>query len=237
MSTAIPRRSQPALTPELVALVRRPVEDRGRDPNRTYLTDGDYDALVAEFMETAGGGPVWIFGYGSLLWKPGFAHVESRPALLKGWHRSFCLRLTSGYGTREFPGLMLALDRGGSCRGVAFRLPEGREAHELGRLFRREMRTKPTSNRPRWVPVRTPQAPERALAFTIDRAGPAYAGPLTVEAVADTLARACGRHGICAEYLLNTVMQLEALGMRDRNLWRLQRMVAERIRAARQGSG
>lgn len=232
-AAATPKRARLALTPELVALVHCAVEDPGPEPGRAYLTDADYAALAADILGATAGGPLWVFGYGSLLWKPGFAHVERRPAVLAGWHRAFCLRLTRWRGTRERPGLMLALDRGGSCRGAAFRLPDGRAAAELDALLRREITAKPPSNVPRILPLGTPEGPVRGIAFTINRQGPSYAGKLPLAAVADTLAQACGHWGSGAEYLMNTVEQLEAMGIRDRNLWRLQRMVADRIRSAR----
>ena len=124
---------------------------------------------------------------------------------------------------------MMVLDRGGQCRGVLYDLPRDNLAHQLGKLFRREFTYKPINNVPRWIVVETPSGPTSALTFVMNRASHAYAGRMTLEDVADTLARACGHWGSGAEYLLNTVTHLEAKDIRDRNLWQLQRLVAERI--------
>ena len=127
---------------------------------------------------------------------------------------------------------MLSLDRGGQCHGVAYRLPPDAVEANLVRLFRREMLVRPSAHVPRWVTVRTSGGPLRAIAFTIDRGSGRYVGGLTAEAVADALAVAVGPWGSMAEYLHSTVTHLEALGLRDRYLWRLQELVAERIEAA-----
>ena len=124
---------------------------------------------------------------------------------------------------------MMALDRGGQCRGVLYDLPKTDLEHQFGRLFRREFTYKPANSMPRWITVETEKGRTSALAFVINRASPLYVGRLSLEAVADVLAQACGHWGTGAEYLLNTVSHLEAKGIRDSNLWRLQRLVAERI--------
>jgi cation transport protein ChaC len=132
-------------------------------------------------------------------------------------------------GTPEQPGLMMALDRGGQCRGVMYELPHGNLERQLGKLFRREFVAKPINSMPRWIVVRSASGSIPALTFVMNRASPMYAWRQSLEAVADVLARACGHGGAGAEYLLNTVSQLEAKGIRDSHLWRLQRLVAERI--------
>ena len=132
-------------------------------------------------------------------------------------------------GTPERPGLMMALDRGGQCRGVLYDLPKDNLEGQFGKLFRREFTYKPINNMPRWITVETAVGRTPALTFVMNRASPVYAGRLSLEAVADVLARSCGHWGTGAEYLLNTVSHLEAKGIRDSNLWQLQRLVAERI--------
>ena len=127
---------------------------------------------------------------------------------------------------------MMALDRGGQCRGMIFRLPADQVRTSLAALFRREMPVKPGSNVPRWLSVDTGEGPIRALGFVINRRSPHYAGRLAPDDVADIVATAAGHMGSCAEYLRETVARLEELGIRDRNLWRLQALVAERITAA-----
>jgi glutathione-specific gamma-glutamylcyclotransferase len=220
----MPRRL--ALTPELAARV---------PPAPAWLparpaTDADHDAMVEAVLRQADGGPVWIFGYGSLIWKPGFEAAETRVARLAGWHRAFCLGWDTRFrGCPRRPGLFLALDRGGSCRGVAFRLPEETAAADLRRLIQREAPVVPTPFPVRHVALQTDAGRLRGFTFVADRESGVYLPGLAPEAVADVLARAAGPWGSMAEYLVQTVQHLEALGLRDRGLWRLQRLVAERI--------
>lgn len=223
-----------ALTPDLVARVHRAVADAGPDPDFIPNTGEEHAAAVREMLAShPEGEDVWLFAYGSLLWKPAVEHVEERMGTVRGWHRSFRLRLRTWRGTSELPGLMMGLDRGGQCKGVAYRLAGHTVAVQLGKLFHREMPVrplnKPPTNIPRWITVETDQARIRAIAFVINRRGYSYAGRLTPEQTADILAAACGHGGSCAEYLYNTVSHLEERGIRDRNLWRLQALVANRI--------
>ena len=97
-------------------------------PDRVPMTDEDFAAAVAQIIQAAWPGPVWVFGYGSLLWNPGFDFEERRPARLRGWHRAFCMQLFRFRGSPEQPGLMLALDHGGSCKGEVFRIAGQRRA-------------------------------------------------------------------------------------------------------------
>src|SRR4051794_25859098 len=196
-----------ALTPDLVARARRVLDDPGPALGIVYHTDEDYDAAVREMLAShPRGEALWLFAYGSLIWKPEVEHVEERTGTVRGWHRSFCMRMTRWRGTREQPGLMMALDRGGQCKGEAYRLAgDGAEA-ELGKLFRREMKAKPANNPPRWLTVETDQGPVRAIAFVMNRKGGAYAGRLPPEQVADVVANACGHLGSCAEYLYNVTV-------------------------------
>jgi len=158
-------------------------------------------------------GEVWVFGYGSLLWNPAFEHVETRPARLHGWHRAFCLWSTFGRGTREAPGLMLALDRGGACHGVALRLaPEAVET-ELRILWRREMVT--GGYVPRWVRPRTAAGPVHAVTFVVNAASPRYAGRLELEEIARRVAVARGPLGTSRDYVEELARRLDALGLRD----------------------
>jgi glutathione-specific gamma-glutamylcyclotransferase len=221
-------RRQLALTPDLIARVTRVVEDAGPSPGAVYLTDEDYEIAVRDILAQAPQGDIWLFGYGSLLWKPAFEYVESRMATVRGWHRSFCIRVARFRGTRDLPGLMMALDRG-QCRGKVFRIPADQVVDTLKALFRRELVVKPPGTPPRWLMARTNEGPLLAIGFVVDRRSPFYSGGLAPEAVADIVSRAAGHWGSCAEYLHNTVSHLEALGIHDRNLWRLQALVAERI--------
>jgi cation transport protein ChaC len=233
MEQGMPRaKRQMMLTANLVASVARVVEDAGPSPGAVYLTDADYDAIVRDMLAQAPAGDLWLFGYGSLLWKHGFEYAERRMATVQGWHRSFCLRIARFRATRDRNGLMMVLDRGGQCQGLIFRVPADQAATILSGLFRRELVVNPPATPPRWLTAQTEERPIRALGFVIDRRSPFYAGKLPLEEVADVLANAAGHWGSCAEYLQNTVAHLEELGICDRNLWRLPALVAERIMAA-----
>jgi glutathione-specific gamma-glutamylcyclotransferase len=225
---ATPRQHM-ALTAALVASIARAVEDAGPSPGAIYLTDAEYDTIVRETLAQAPPGDLWLFGYGSLLWKPGFDYTERRMATVRGWHRSFCIKVARFRGTRDLNGLMMALDRGGQCRGMIFRIPADQAQAVLHTLFRRELVVKPPGTPPRWLTAQADEGPICALGFVVDRRSKFYSGKLSLEEVADTLSTAAGHWGTCAEYLHNTVSHLEELGIHDRNLWRLQALVADRI--------
>jgi cation transport protein ChaC len=227
-----------ALTPDHVALVHRIVEDPGPEPGLVYHSEADYDEVVRNMLALRPPGrDAWLFAYGSLIWKPEVEHLEARRGTAHGWHRSFCFRITRFRATRDRPGLMMALDRGGQCRGILYRLPGASLQAQLGKLFRREFTVKPPNSTPRWIRVATEEGPLTALAFVMNRRAPAYVGRLAPEEVAALLAGACGHWGSGAEYLHNTVMHLEEHGIHDRNLWRLQKLVAGRIEDAARPPG
>ena len=229
------RRHEMSLTADLVALVHRPIGDPGPPPGFLPLTDQDHDERQAALLAShPKGSDLWLFAYGSLIWKPACEVDSQRPALLRGWHRKFCLRLLRFRGTLDCPGLMMSLDIGGSCRGVLQRIPTAHVDERLGQLLRRETSVKPASNLPRWVTVESEGGRQRAIAFAINRKGPTYCNHHTIEETADILAKACGHWGTGAEYLMHTVAHLEDIGIHDRYLWRLQEMVAQRIKAAAQ---
>ena len=228
----MPRSKQAlALTPELVALVDRIEPDPGPEPGRHDPSDAEFAAMAREVSDAGPEGDLWLFAYGSLIWNPGHDFVEHRRATAIGWHRSFCLTLTRWRGTREVPALMMALDRGGSCTGLAYRLPAGDRLEQIERLLRRETDGVPPTNVARWITVNAGGTPIRALAFVASRTGVAYAGPQSHETTARIIARAAGHWGSAAQYLQMTVSKLDEHGIRDRNLWVLQRLVADEIRA------
>jgi cation transport protein ChaC len=172
------------------------------------------------------GAAPWVFGYGSLIWNPLFRYVERLPAVVHGFHRSFCLWSRMGRGTPEKSGLVLGLDRGGCCHGMAFRLDADEARHELALLWRREMVL--GSYTPRWLPVTIQGADGRevkALAFVVNRCHPHYAGKLPLAAIVETIATARGAFGSSAEYLFQTVDCLLAQGIRDSRLARLREQV------------
>jgi cation transport protein ChaC len=164
--------------------------------------------------------PVWIFAYGSLMWNPEMPFAERRPALLRGWHRSFCLYSRDYRGTPERPGLVLGLDRGGSCRGIAYRLPESSLGEAIDRVWAREMAGEVYRMRP--VRVVTPEGRVGAYAFVVRRDRPDYAGRLGLEEVARIIAVAEGGRGTGRDYLTNTVRHLEELGIEDGPLHQLR---------------
>jgi cation transport protein ChaC len=218
-----------ALTAELVARVARHEPDRGPIQGLVHHSEQDYDDLVASLLARHGSDQLWVFAYGSLIWKPEFEFVEHERATAKGWHRSFCLRIARWRGTPEQPGLMMALDRSGQCNGVAYRLPDADWRGQLDRLVRREVSLKPSGNAPRWIKLKMRSGDRLALAFTANPASRNYLPGLPPAEVARTLARAAGHWGSGAEYLYQTVTHLNSFGIRDRNLWRLQELVAREI--------
>ncbi|OYV44139.1 MAG: gamma-glutamylcyclotransferase [Acidocella sp. 20-57-95] len=169
---------------------------------------------------------LWVFGYGSLIWNPAFEHVEKRAALLRGYHRRFCLRMLMGRGTPETPGLMLALDHGGACKGAAFRIAAPKIRQELGLLWQREMFG--GAYNARWVNVTTKDGPIRAVTFVINRAHPRYIPEMSIEQTAALIATGCGDLGTCREYLENTISHLAAMGLRDSGLERIARALPNR---------
>jgi cation transport protein ChaC len=168
---------------------------------------------------------VWVFGYGSLMWNPAFAYAERRVGVVRGWHRRFCLWLEMGRGSPTNPGLMLALDRGGTCRGVAFRIPAREVRSELLLIWRREMFG--TVYLARWVQVGMAGATVPAITFVVNRAHPRYAGRLNDVEAARHIATASGSLGSCASYLQNTLDHLVSLGIRDAGLQRIVAGIAK----------
>ena len=198
------------------------------DPDALMLTPEQQRASLAALLaKRSYSGDIWIFAYGSLMWNPLIHYVETRVGLVRGHHRRFCLWTRIGRGTVQKPGLTLALERGGSCRGVLYRVAESLAAQELEILWRREMLT--GAYAPRWLKASTDQGPVHALGFLINRAHARYAGKLSEERIIATIAEACGPLGACATYLFNTVAHLEKLGIREPKLVRLRDLVRERM--------
>jgi cation transport protein ChaC len=184
------------------------------------LTDEELSvSLTATLGARPKGAGWWVFAYGSLLWNPLFPFAEARRARLHGFHRRFCLWSLASRGTRECPGLVLGLDRGGACRGVAMRLPASLAIDELHLLWRREMAV--GSYHPRWVNVDAGGREIVALAFVVRRNHPQYAGRLTLDVEADVLRNACGAFGTSLDYLERTRVALVAHGIVDPYLERL----------------
>jgi cation transport protein ChaC len=173
---------------------------------------------------------MWVFAYGSLIWRPGFAHAGRHPALLRGWHRSFCLWSHHYRGTPEVPGLVLGLDRGGACQGVAFRVPGAQAADVLAYLDERELPDgMEIVYHRRLVPVRLPERPGvvPAVTYVVNRASQRYAPRLPRERIAEVIARGVGHTGANRDYLLNTISHLGELGVRDLGLDRIAALLPE----------
>ena len=191
-------RAKLVLTPELVARVERkvPQDHLPDDPNRVRMADADYASAVARCLGRTSERPIWVFGYGSLLWNPGFEFVERRTATLRGWHRSFCMELNRFRGSPEQPGLMLALEQGGCCKGEVFRLADERPR-------RRDRETVPprSSISPhwpdawRWVSVDIAGERQKALTFYAGMRGDIFHVRHPIHQQAHMLARAAGFGG------------------------------------------
>lgn len=218
-----------ALTQELVDLCFRQEIDEGRHPGLTPVADDEYPAFAEELAARLGAEPLWVFGYGSLIWKPGFEYASRRCATAFGWHRSFCLEMQNWRGSHAQPGLMLALDRGGRCNGFAFEANYADRTKALDQLVDREIGYREDMLWARWINVATDEGPLRALTFYAAPRGVDSAPRLPLERVAWVLARACGHVGSGADYLFQTVLHLEEHGIHDRNLWTLQALVAAEI--------
>ena len=202
------------------------------DPTMELLSDAEHRRSVRAMLRDRpdGGGDVWLFAYGSLIWNPLIHFVEKRIGTVRGYHRCFCLWSRTGRGTVAKPGLTLGLERGGCCRGVAYRIAESQAAQELEIIWRREMLT--GAYAPRWLKIETAGGPLHAIAFLVNRVHTRYAGRLPEEKIIAAIAEAHGPLGACATYLFNTVAHLEQLGISDRRLKRLRDRVAARIAAA-----
>jgi cation transport protein ChaC len=171
-----------------------------------------------------------VFGYGSLMWDPAMDVVDSRIALVPGWHRRFCVRMLFGRGTPETPGAMLALDRGGSCRGVLYRIAACKVRAELRLLWRREMLA--GSYDARWMWAWADGQWVCALTFVAIRGHERYIGGLPVNALAHLVRTGQGQFGSCRSYFDSTVQTLQRLGIQDAGIERLRHAVSSADREA-----
>lgn len=168
---------------------------------------------------------IWIFGYGSLVWRPEFDFSEQRLALLNGYHRALCLWSRVNRGTPEQPGLVFGLDAGGSCRGMAFRIPARHVPVTMKTLWEREMPS--GAYIPKWLNCRSASGNIQALTFTMNRNSHAYVRDLPREQLVETVRNAHGRYGPCIEYVLETAQALELVGIRDSRLDQVVRHLRE----------
>jgi glutathione-specific gamma-glutamylcyclotransferase len=169
-------------------------------------------------------GEFWVFGYGSLMWRPGFDHVEKFRARLHGYRRALCIVSRVHRGTPERTGLVLGLDKGGSCVGVAFRVESHLRETVIAYLRERELVS--NAYKERRLSARLDDGrPVQVLTYVVDRSHEQYSGPLTAEQAAERVKGASGKSGTNEDYLSNTVAHLEALGIRDHWLESVARIV------------
>ena len=199
-------------------------------PDLRHLSD-QYELTEDEFAKTLGAvmmsydrqDDLWVFGYGSLMWRPDFAYLERHFGVVHGFHRAFCVYSHVHRGTRERPGLVLGLDNGGSCKGVAYRVRAVDAEGVVEYLMRREMATRVYM--PRWVTVRIGDRTVRAHTYTAAHNHEQYAGKLSPEQAAGYIKNSNGRSGNNIEYLRNTVVHLEELGIDAVPFQLMQRLV------------
>lgn len=203
-------------------IARDPAPDTPRAARRCAVRATPCPAPDESCPLPQAGEALWVFGYGSLIWNPGFAHELARPALLRGRHRRFCIWSHRYRGTPETPGLVLGLDRGGACRGMAFRVAAADAADALAYLDERELSG--GVYRRRLLPVRLLDGGRetvRAVTYVARRDHPRYCLALSPEAAAAAIARGAGQRGSNREYLVNTVHGLRRLGLGDAGLDRI----------------
>lgn len=209
-----PDRSELRVTPQVLAMWNQRAIDLGRPSNWRWSDQQLEDSRRAVLGAVAPEQDLWIFGYGSLMWDPGFHFAEVRLAELQCYQRRFTYRTTMGRGCPEQPGLMLSLEHGsGSCAGLAFRIAADHVEVESAIVWRREMIR--GGYRPTLLPVSTPQGDINALAFAPNRAHPDYVGELPMHETAAMIACGFGVLGTNRQYLVNLVAQIEHLDIED----------------------
>jgi glutathione-specific gamma-glutamylcyclotransferase len=191
------------------------------------------EALAASLREALtpwkAGAPFWVFGYGSLMWNPQFTWDARHVGAIRGYHRAFRVWSRINRGTPERPGLVLTLERGGSCRGLLYRIPADRVHEEMEVIWRREMTF--GSYRPKWLDCVVGSERINALAFTVNRDCSGYTGQIPLEVVVEAIASAHGRYGPACDYLFKTMETLHAHGIRDSRVEQLVQLVRARMRA------
>jgi cation transport protein ChaC len=175
---------------------------------------------LEEFVARLPAGDLWVFGYGSLMWSPCFAYRESTLARVHGYHRALCILSTRYRGTQRKPGLVMGLCRGGSCWGMAFRVPAREVPRTLRRLWSREMPRRTYAPRLVLVELRDGRS-VRALAFLADPEHPSYVRELDLHGRARLVAQGIGQRGPCIEYIRNTLEHMHGVGVRDPHLERV----------------
>jgi len=183
------------------------------------MNEQSIEPARARFMALPPSGGFWVFGYGSLMWNPGFDHTDAEPGLIHGYHRRFCLYSHRHRGTEDLPGLVLGLAPGGCCHGMAFRVARKNAEAVLAYLWDREMVQ--YDYRPTSVKVRLRTRPIVARAFVVDLHGATFARSLDFDKTVRMIRRARGERGTNRDYLAQTVAHLRKLGIADGHLRRL----------------
>jgi cation transport protein ChaC len=175
---------------------------------------------LQQFMAQLPKGDLWVFGYGSLMWSPGFSYKDKALGRVHGYHRALCILSTRYRGTKRKPGLVMGLCRGGSCWGMAFRVAAPRVRQALLRLWQREMPRRVYA--PRLLRVRLRSGRHvHALALLADPTHPAYMRELDLHGSARLVAQGIGQRGPCVDYIRNTLDHMEQLGVADPRLKRI----------------
>jgi cation transport protein ChaC len=178
--------------------------------------------LEKVLKEWGGHEDLWIFGYGSLIWKPDFEFAERRPGKIHGWHRALKMWSRVNRGTPERPGLVFGMLSGGCCQGIAFRIARHNGQEVLTRLWPREMIGAVYD--PRWLTCHTSHGPVNALAFTLSRKSPSHSGVLSEDEYRRIFSDACGIYGTTLDYARLTLEELRRHDIRDRGLERLLKL-------------
>lgn len=179
--------------------------------------------LDRALVEWGGHDDLWVFGYGSLIWRPDFDFAERRPAKVHGWHRALKMWSRINRGTPEQPGLVFGLISGGCCQGVVFRIPKAAARDVLAALWLREMKL--AIYDPKWLVCQTTLGPVRALAFTLSRKSPSHTGVLTPQEYRRIFVEAAGIYGTTYDYAHRTLEELRRHNIRDRGLEKLLKLM------------
>lgn len=183
------------------------------------MTDTAHNSAPTPDFDHPPGTDLWVFAYGSLMWNPGFDFAERREGLLRGYHRGFCIYSHQHRGTPERPGAVLGLDRGGSCRGMVYRVAADRVPDVLAYLWQREMAYRVYI--PRRMRIVTTQGDVQALTFTADPNHAQYCGRLGLDGTAALIRQGVGQSGRNVDYLTSLIAHLAELGIHDQGLGEL----------------
>jgi len=183
------------------------------------------DSLATALKDWNPGQDLWIFGYGSLIWRPEFEFVEQRAASLEGYHRSLCLWSRINRGTPEIPGLVFGLEQSGACQGMVFKVASDQVQQTFDSVWKREMAT--GAYLPSWLTCATPMGEVLAMAFVINRNGPAYVQEPPEDDLVNIILKAHGTYGSCLDYVTQTATALKTAGIFDARLAQLAKRLEQ----------